>query len=161
LILSLVCDTSQQSESLLPDLINILDYNLAKLPKLKTLPKYDSFIDNLLTAHLKLENLTTADISNVEVNIRCRNLFRNEFLRFQFYNQALSVLDQIVQGIQENVLKPNLGNLVLLFKQIEFEECDKKTYIKVLNEITDMVSEEFNTIYPEFSYKNHVINQFL
>ena len=132
------CDTFGTSKNLVYELVAMIDQIVQENPEIKKKEKYEEFIEALLAEQLKLENLVAADLSGVEINLNCKNLFKNKFSKLPYYNKVLSVLQEILNGIQDKSIKLNMGNLIMLFKQVEFDECDSKTYLKLLKEITDV-----------------------
>lgn len=95
------------------------------------------------------------------VNVNAFILLDSKYERSPYYNQLLTTISNLTEGVKSGSLNIEPGYILNYLKQVDVEECDLKYYNKVLNDLTDLIVDDFNLNYMELSYKQQVMNQFI
>ena len=63
------------------------------------------------------------------------------------------MIDSLIEGVEDKIIDMDIGDITLMFKQIDPEYCNHETYLNVLQDLKDLVIDEFNKVYVNGSFK--------
>ena len=157
-LVKLVDPFSGKTENLMLEIVNLLDYGFIKFPHLKTSTELDDSLKALISDYLKYLSKTNLlafpELQSEQANIKLEGILSNDFMRFQYNNDLLNILKDSAEAMELGVIKNVPSNLVLALKGINPNECNKKSYLLLLKQITNMTVKDFNGLFTELFIKD-------